>query len=43
MKIKFDGNQDFQLDGIRPVVDAFAVQTLTRSSLQWQADAPGGE
>ena len=43
MKIKFDSNQDFQLDAIRAVVDVFAGQPLTRASLQWQADAFGGE
>ena len=43
MKIKFDSNQDFQLDAIRAVVDVFAGQTLTRASLQWQTDALGGE
>ena len=43
MKIKFDGNQDFQLDAIRAVVDVFAGQPLTRGSLQWQSDAHGGE
>ena len=43
MKIKFDGNQDFQLDAIRAVVDVFSGQPLTRASLQWQADALGGE
>ena len=43
MKIKFDGNQDFQLDAIRAVVDVFAGQPLTRASLQWQSDALGGE
>jgi type III restriction enzyme len=43
VKIKFDGNQDFQLDAIRSVVDVFAGQTLTRASLQWQSDALGGE
>jgi len=43
MKIKFDGNQDFQLDAIRAVVDVFAGQPLTRASLAWQSDALGGE
>ena len=43
MKIKFDSNQDFQLDAIRSVVDVFAGQPLTRASLQWQSDALGGE
>jgi type III restriction enzyme len=43
VKIKFDSNQDFQLDAIRAVVDVFAGQTLTRASLQWQTDALGGE
>jgi type III restriction enzyme len=43
MKIKFDGNQDFQLDAIRSVVDVFAGQPLTRNSLEWQTDALGGE
>ena len=43
MKIKFDSNQDFQLDAIRSVVDVFAGQPLTRGSLQWQSDALGGE
>ncbi len=43
MKIKFDGNQDFQLDAIRAVVDVFAGQPLTRATLQWQSDALGGE
>jgi type III restriction enzyme len=43
MKIKFDGNQDFQLDAIRAAVDVFAGQPLTRASLQWQSDALGGE
>ena len=43
MKIKFDSNQEFQLDAIRSVVDVFAGQPLTRASLQWQSDALGGE
>ena len=43
MKIKFDGNQDFQLDAIRATVDVFAGQPLTRNSLQWQSEAFGGE
>ena len=43
MKIKFDSNQDFQLDAIRSVVDVFAGQPLARASLQWQSDALGGE
>ena len=43
MKIKFDGNQDFQLDAIRAVVDVFSGQPLTRASLQWQSEALGGE
>ena len=43
MKIKFDSNQDFQLDAMRSVVDVFAGQPLTRASLQWQSDALGGE
>src|SRR5882724_2163161 len=43
MKIKFDSNQDFQLDAIRSVVDVFAGQPLTRSSLEWQTDVFGGE
>ena len=43
MKIKFDSNQEFQLDAIRSVVDVLAGQPLTRASLQWQSDALGGE
>jgi type III restriction enzyme len=43
MKIKFDGNQDFQLDAIRAVMDVFAGQPLTRAAVQWQSDALGGE
>jgi type III restriction enzyme len=43
MKIKFDSNQDFQLDAIRSVVDVFAGQPLIRSSLEWQTDVFGGE
>src|ERR1017187_6261817 len=43
MKIKFDGNQDFQLDAIRAIVDVVAGQPLTRGSRQWQSDAFGGE
>jgi type III restriction enzyme len=43
MKIKFDSNQDFQLDAIRAVADVFAGQPLTRASLQWQSDALGGD
>ena len=34
MKIKFDSNQDSQLDAIRAVVDVIAGQKLTRASLQ---------
>lgn len=30
MKIKFDGNQDFQIDAIRSVVDVFDGQPLAR-------------
>ncbi len=43
MKIKFDSNQDFQLDAIRSVVEVFAGQPLTRAALTWQTDAFGGE
>lgn len=43
MKIQFDGNQDFQLDAIRALVEVFAGQPLARASLQWQTDALGGE
>jgi len=43
VKIKFDSNQDFQLDAIRAVVDVFSGQPLTRAALQWQSDALGGE
>jgi len=43
VKIKFDSNQDFQLDAICSVVDVFAGQPLTRASLTWQTDAIGGE
>ncbi|MGI8481112.1 MAG: DEAD/DEAH box helicase family protein [Chthoniobacterales bacterium] len=43
MKIKFDSNQDFQLDAIRAVVEVFSGQPLTQPSLQWQTDAFGGE
>ena len=43
MKIKFDGNQDFQLDAIRSVVDVFTGQPLVRTSLEWQTDVFGGE
>jgi type III restriction enzyme len=43
VKIKFDGNQDFQLDAIRSIVDVFTGQPLTRASLMWQTDAFGGE
>jgi type III restriction enzyme len=43
VKIKFDSNQDFQLDAIRAVVDVFAGQPLTRNSLEWQSDVFGGE
>jgi type III restriction enzyme len=43
MKIKFDSNQDFQLDAIRSVVGVFAGQPLIRSSLEWQTDVFGGE
>lgn len=43
MKIKFDSNQDFQLDAIRSIVDVFSGQPLTRASLTWQMDVFGGE
>ena len=43
MKIKFDGNQDFQLDAIRSVVNVFAGQPLTHAALAWQSDVFGGE
>jgi len=43
VKIKFDSNQDFQLDAIRAVVDVFVGQPLTQASLQWQSDALGGD
>lgn len=43
MKIKFDSNQDFQLNAIRAVLEVFSGQPLTRASLQWQTDAFGGE
>ncbi len=35
MKIKFDSNQDFQLEAIRSVVDVFTGQPLARMSLDW--------
>jgi len=43
VKIKFDSNQDFQLDAIRSVVDVFAGQPPMRASLQWQSDVFAGE
>ncbi len=43
MKIKFDGNQDFQLDAIRSVVNVFTGQPLTHAALAWQSDVFGGE
>ncbi|MFM2295094.1 MAG: hypothetical protein RLZZ350_1507 [Verrucomicrobiota bacterium] len=43
MKIKFDSNQDYQLDAIRSVVDVFAGQPPMGASLQWQTDALGNE
>ncbi len=43
MKIKFDGNPDFQWDAICSVVEVSSGQTLTRASLQWPSDALGGE
>jgi type III restriction enzyme len=43
VKIKFDSNQDFQLDAIRSVVDVFSGQPPMRASLQWQSDVFAGE
>jgi type III restriction enzyme len=43
VKIKFDSNQEFQIDAIQSVVDVFVGQPLTRNSLEWQSDAFGGE
>jgi type III restriction enzyme len=43
VKIKFDSNQDFQLDAIRSIVEVFSGQPLTRASLTWQMDVFGGE
>lgn len=43
MKIKFDSNQEFQLDAIRAVVDVFDGQPLTRGEFEIRLDAAGGE
>ena len=43
MKIKFDSNQEFQLDAIRAVVDVFDGQPLARGEFEIRLDAAGGE
>ncbi len=43
MKIKFDSNQDFQLEAIRSVVDVFDGQPLARGDFEIRLDAAGGE
>ncbi len=43
MKIKFDGNQDFQLDAIRSVVDVFDGQPLARGDFEIRLEVAGGE
>ena len=43
MKIKFDSNQEFQLDAIRAVVDVFDGQPLARGQFEIRLDAAGGE
>jgi len=42
MKIKFDSNQEFQLDAIRAVVDVFDGQPLARGEFEIRLDASGG-
>ncbi len=43
MKIKFDSNQEFQLDAIRAVVDVFDGQPLARGEFEIRLDVAGGE
>ena len=38
MKIKFDSNQEFQLDAIRAVVDVFGGQPLARGQFEIRLD-----
>jgi len=41
MKIKFDGNQEFQLDAIRAVVDVFDGQPLARGEFEIRLEFRG--
>ena len=43
MKIQFEGNQQFQLDAIRAVLDVFDGQPLAQGEYEIQFDAAGGE
>ncbi|MGH9335846.1 MAG: hypothetical protein ACRD21_19095 [Vicinamibacteria bacterium] len=43
MKIQFDGNQDYQLDAIRAVVDVFDGQPLAVGPHEARLDAARGD
>src|SRR5262245_49780313 len=43
MKIQFDSNQDYQLDAIKAVVDAFDGQPLAQGEYEIRFDALGGD
>jgi type III restriction enzyme len=43
MKIKFDSNQDYQLDAIKAVVDVFDGQPLAQGDYEIRFDAVGGD
>lgn len=43
MKFQFDAQQQYQLDGIRAVVDLFTGQPAAAGTFEWQPDIFGGD
>ncbi|MEI6491103.1 MAG: DEAD/DEAH box helicase family protein [Verrucomicrobiota bacterium] len=43
MKFQFDAQQQYQLDGIRAVVDLFTGQPAAAGTFEWQPDVFGGD
>lgn len=43
MKFQFDAQQQYQLDGIRAVIDLFTGQPAAAGTFEWQPDVFGGD